>query len=190
MKLSAAQGTALSVGAVLGTGVISMPSPAAEVVAVLLTIGAVNAYLAGASRLGAAPARDGALPRRLTGTPRRSLILIGAGSLAAVRTTQVAGDRRPQAGVTGRVGVRARAVRPQPQLRRHQAPPGFEREQPGVRDTGPEVVARRRLRTADRQLGELPAGSRAQRVDRGAVSPASARPGRPERAVDEHRLPG
>ena len=54
------------------------------IVAVLLTIGAVNAYLAGASRLGAALARDGALPRRLTGTPRKSLIVVGAGSLAAV----------------------------------------------------------------------------------------------------------
>ena len=51
------------------------------VVAVLLTIGAVNAYLAGASQLGAALARDGALPARLTGTPRRALVVVFAGSL-------------------------------------------------------------------------------------------------------------
>ncbi len=58
--------------------------PLTAIVAVLLTVGAVNAYLAGASRLGAALARDGALPRRLTGTPRKSLIVVGLGSLAAV----------------------------------------------------------------------------------------------------------
>jgi amino acid efflux transporter len=53
------------------------------VVAVLLTIGAVNAYLAGASRLGVALARDGALPARLVGTPRRSLALVTAGGLGS-----------------------------------------------------------------------------------------------------------
>lgn len=53
------------------------------VVAVLLTIGAVNAYLAGASRLGVALARDGALPARAVGTPRRSLAVVTAGGLAA-----------------------------------------------------------------------------------------------------------
>ncbi|WP_249997872.1 APC family permease [Actinoplanes sp. M2I2] len=51
------------------------------VVAVLLTIGAVNAYLAGASQLGAALARDGALPVRLAGTPRRSLLVVFLSSL-------------------------------------------------------------------------------------------------------------
>ncbi|MEV4708232.1 amino acid permease [Actinoplanes sp. NPDC049316] len=54
------------------------------VVAVLLTIGAVNAYLAGASRLGAALARDGALPARPVRTPRRSLMVVTAGSLVSV----------------------------------------------------------------------------------------------------------
>jgi amino acid efflux transporter len=53
------------------------------VVAVLLTIGAVNAYLAGASRLGVALARDGALPARLVGTPRRSLTLVTVGGLGS-----------------------------------------------------------------------------------------------------------
>jgi amino acid efflux transporter len=54
------------------------------VVAVLLTIGAVNAYLAGASRLGVALARDGALPARVVGTPRKSLAFVAAGGLASV----------------------------------------------------------------------------------------------------------
>jgi amino acid efflux transporter len=53
------------------------------VVAVLLTIGAVNAYLAGASRLGAALARDGALPKRFVGTPRKSLAFVTVGGLAS-----------------------------------------------------------------------------------------------------------
>jgi amino acid efflux transporter len=53
-------------------------------VAVLLTVGAVNAYFAGASRLGAALARDGALPARVFGTTRRSLGFVVAGSLVSV----------------------------------------------------------------------------------------------------------
>src|SRR4051794_1330075 len=83
---------------VLGPALSSSPAPLADllavgvggpvrvvtaVVAVLLTIGAVNAYLAGASRLGVALARDGALPARLTGTPRRSLAFVTAGGLAS-----------------------------------------------------------------------------------------------------------
>ena len=54
------------------------------VVAVLLTLGAVNAYLAGASQLGAALARDGALPGRVFGSARRSLTFIGVASLVAL----------------------------------------------------------------------------------------------------------
>jgi amino acid efflux transporter len=46
------------------------------VVAVVLTLGAVNAYFAGASRLGVALARDGALPARIFGGRRRSLTFI------------------------------------------------------------------------------------------------------------------
>jgi amino acid efflux transporter len=53
------------------------------VVAVLLTIGAVNAYLAGASRLGVALARDGALPARIVGTPRKSLAFVTIGGLVS-----------------------------------------------------------------------------------------------------------
>ena len=54
------------------------------VVAVLLTIGAMNAYFAGASRLGAALARDGALPSTAFGTSRRSLTFVLVASLGAV----------------------------------------------------------------------------------------------------------
>jgi amino acid efflux transporter len=68
----------------LATGVGGPVRVITAIVAVLLTVGAVNAYLAGGSRLGAALARDGALPARLTGTPRRSLCLIGVGSLVAI----------------------------------------------------------------------------------------------------------
>jgi amino acid efflux transporter len=84
---------------VLGPAVGSSPAPLADllaigvggparavtaVVAVLLTIGAVNAYLAGAARLGAALARDGALPGRMVGTPRKSLAFVTVGALASV----------------------------------------------------------------------------------------------------------
>lgn len=60
------------------------------VVAVLLTIGAMNAYYAGASRLGASLARDGALPAWLARggeagqTPRRSTVLITVASLLSL----------------------------------------------------------------------------------------------------------
>ncbi|GIF21236.1 amino acid permease [Paractinoplanes tereljensis] len=54
------------------------------VVAVLLTVGAVNAYFAGATRLGTALARDGALPARAFGTQRKSLTFLLAGSLVSV----------------------------------------------------------------------------------------------------------
>jgi len=84
---------------VLGPGLATSRAPLADllaagvggpvraitaVVAVLLTIGAVNAYLAGASRLGAALARDGALPSRALGTHRKSLAFIGLSSLVSV----------------------------------------------------------------------------------------------------------
>ena len=58
------------------------------VVAVLLTFGAMNAYFAGGSRLGAALARDGAIPAVLGHdggegqVPRRALMVVAAQSLA------------------------------------------------------------------------------------------------------------
>ncbi|MEQ4714919.1 amino acid permease [Nonomuraea sp. B19D2] len=48
--------------AMLETGIGPAARPVTGVVAVLLTFGAVNTYIAGAARLGAALARDGALP--------------------------------------------------------------------------------------------------------------------------------
>jgi amino acid efflux transporter len=84
---------------VLGPALGSSPAPLADllaigaggpvrlltaIVAVLLTVGAINAYFAGASKLGAALARDGALPARMAGSPRRSLVVAGLGSVAAV----------------------------------------------------------------------------------------------------------
>lgn len=65
------------------------------VVAVLLTVGAMNAYYAGGSRLGAALARDGALPERLAlgsgphGVPRRSLALIAGQSVLWLVASEV-----------------------------------------------------------------------------------------------------
>jgi amino acid efflux transporter len=65
----------------------TVPATAA---AVLLTFGAINAYLAGGARLGAALGRDGALPRRLVGRttpgrePRRSLAFLAACCLVVV----------------------------------------------------------------------------------------------------------
>lgn len=65
------------------------------VVAVLLTVGAMNAYYAGASRLGAALARDGALPAYLAAgsgkgeVPRRSLALIAVQSVLWLVASEV-----------------------------------------------------------------------------------------------------
>ena len=65
------------------------------VVAVLLTVGAMNAYYAGGSRLGAALARDGALPPALAvgsgqgGVPRRSLALIAVQSVLWLVASEV-----------------------------------------------------------------------------------------------------
>lgn len=70
----------------------------AAVMAVLLTAGVINAYFAGASKLGAALARDGALPSWLSrgsepgGRPRRSLSALTAmavTSFAVVELTSV-----------------------------------------------------------------------------------------------------
>ncbi|MFE1774652.1 APC family permease [Streptomyces sp. NPDC059008] len=62
--------------------------PVAAAAALFLTFGAVNSYLAGASRLGAALGRDGAAPRLLAKggapgeVPRRSLAVLGATAVA------------------------------------------------------------------------------------------------------------
>ncbi|NUT43884.1 MAG: amino acid permease, partial [Thermoactinospora sp.] len=53
---------AVPLTALLETGIGDAARPVTGVLAVLLTFGAVNTYLAGAARLGAALARDGAMP--------------------------------------------------------------------------------------------------------------------------------
>ena len=73
---------------VLGFG--EQARPVTTVVAVLLTIGAINVYFAGGSRIGAALARDGGLPAWLGAAPgrppRRSLALLAT---LALGTTAV-----------------------------------------------------------------------------------------------------
>ena len=65
----------------LAVGVGGPVRPIVALVSVLLTVGAVNAYIAGASRLGAALAREGALPYRAFGSVRRSLVVVVAGAV-------------------------------------------------------------------------------------------------------------
>jgi amino acid efflux transporter len=77
-------GSAAPLADLLAVGVGGPVREITAVVAVLLTVGAVNAYLAGASRLGVALARDGALPVRLVGTQKRSLSFVTVGGLASV----------------------------------------------------------------------------------------------------------
>ncbi|MFG2399811.1 APC family permease [Streptomyces lydicus] len=66
----------------------SAARPVAAAAALFLTFGAVNSYLAGASRLGAALGRDGAAPRWLAKggapgeVPRRSLAVLGVVAVA------------------------------------------------------------------------------------------------------------
>ena len=68
-----------------------------SVVAVLLSLGAMNAYFAGSARLGAALGRDGSLPawfaRGSTAgeVPRRSLAVVPAGALGTLGAVAVAG---------------------------------------------------------------------------------------------------
>ncbi|MGH8862863.1 MAG: APC family permease [Jatrophihabitantaceae bacterium] len=76
--------------------------------AVLLTAGTMNAYFAGAAQLGAALARDGALPAWVGrgpagGTvPRRSLAVLVASSLVALAVVEIAGlDVHPLVLLTG-----------------------------------------------------------------------------------------
>ncbi len=73
---------------VLGFG--EAARPVITVVAVLLSVGAINAYFAGGARLGAALARDGSMPAWLAQgstageVPRRSLAVVALGSLTSL----------------------------------------------------------------------------------------------------------
>lgn len=79
----------------LAAGVGGQVRVVTAVIAVLLTVGAMNAYYAGGSRLGAALARDGALPLWLAAgsgpgeVPRRSLFVVAAQSVAWLVASQV-----------------------------------------------------------------------------------------------------
>ncbi|MGW0485985.1 APC family permease [Nonomuraea sp. NPDC003214] len=74
----AAATTQAPLAALLEAGIGPAARPLTGVLAVLLTFGAINAYVAGAARLGVALARDGALPGWFAGggTPLRSLGLL------------------------------------------------------------------------------------------------------------------
>jgi amino acid efflux transporter len=78
---------------VLGFG--EAARPVITVVAVLLSVGAINAYFAGGARLGAALARDGSLPAWLAHgstageVPRRSLAVVGLGGLTSLAVITV-----------------------------------------------------------------------------------------------------
>lgn len=103
---------AFAVIAVLGPGAARADAPLGElmarglganarllaaVAALLLTLGAMNAYFAGAAKLGAALGRDGALPAWLTRgsaageVPRRSLAVVSSLALLTLATVTVTG---------------------------------------------------------------------------------------------------
>ena len=103
-------GVAFATVAVLGTHASDAPlsdllqygfgaaaRPITAVVALLLSLGAMNAYLASSARLGAALAREGLLPRWLAatvgerGVPRRSLAVSGGASLVTILVLVVSG---------------------------------------------------------------------------------------------------
>lgn len=81
----------------LAVGLGEWARPAVAVVAVLLSVGAMNAYFAGGARLGAALARDDSLPRSLARgsrageVPRRSLAVVTLGALASLTVITVGG---------------------------------------------------------------------------------------------------
>ena len=82
---------------VLGFG--ERARPVTTVVAVLLTLGAINAYFAGTARLGAALGRDGSLPAWFAAgseagsIPRRSLLVVTGLSLATLACIGAAGSK-------------------------------------------------------------------------------------------------
>ncbi|MBB2891107.1 amino acid efflux transporter [Flexivirga oryzae] len=91
----AAAHTSAPLSALLVAGVGGPARIVTAVLAVLLTVGAMNAYFAGGSRLGAALAADGALPASLakgaeTGAvPRRSLAVITGLALGSLVANEV-----------------------------------------------------------------------------------------------------
>src|SRR5439155_18032458 len=103
---SAAGKTDAPLADLLGTTLGRTAHVVAAVMAVVLTLGVMNAYFAAAAKLGAALGRDGALPRWLArgseaGTvPRRSLGLIVTLSAVALGMVALLGiDVRPLVGL-------------------------------------------------------------------------------------------
>ncbi|MEW9531491.1 APC family permease [Microbispora sp. NPDC049125] len=92
-----AAGTDAPLGELMAIGLGGNARWLAAGAAVLLTLGAMNAYYAGAAKLGAALGRDGALPRALAGgsmageVPRRSLTVNSALSFAALAVVVATG---------------------------------------------------------------------------------------------------
>ncbi|MFE0043313.1 APC family permease [Streptomyces albireticuli] len=92
----AAAGTDTPLTELLARSTGTVARPVAAAVALFLTFGTVNTYLAGASRLGAALGRDGAAPRRLAAgggpgqVPRYSLAVLAV-ACAAVGTAVTLG---------------------------------------------------------------------------------------------------
>lgn len=93
---SAAAATAAPLAALLAAGLGGPVRMLAAIAALLLTAGTMNAYFAGAAKLGAALGRDGALPgwfahgSEAGGIPRRSLLSLAALTLIVLITTAVA----------------------------------------------------------------------------------------------------
>lgn len=89
----------------------------AAAIAVLLTFGVLNAYLAGAAKLGAALGRDGALPSwfdrgaQVGGVPRRSLAIVSGACLCSLVTVAATGvGLRPLVSMTSALLVTVYAV--------------------------------------------------------------------------------
>jgi amino acid efflux transporter len=88
-------GTDAPLAELLAVGVGGPVRAFAAAAAVLLTLGAMNAYLAGSSKLGAALGRDGALPQwfargsRAGEVPRRSLAVVSGLSAVALAVVAV-----------------------------------------------------------------------------------------------------
>jgi amino acid efflux transporter len=86
----AAGGSEAPLGDLMAAGLGGSARVLAAAAALLLTLGVLNAYYAGAAKLGAALARDGALPAALARgsvageVPRRSLGLLGALALSGL----------------------------------------------------------------------------------------------------------
>ncbi|MFG1604911.1 APC family permease [Actinoplanes sp. NPDC049265] len=83
---SGAASSPVPLTAMMATRIGAAAEPVTGVAALVLTFGAINTYLAGASRLGAALAGERLLPRRIS-SPGRALVLLGtATALVAVPT--------------------------------------------------------------------------------------------------------